>query len=195
MKKVLTTALLLLVVDQLLKFWIKTNMFLGQEFKIFDWFIIHFTENNGMAFGLEFGGDTGKIILSLFRIIVIVWGFSYITTLTKSKLPNGLLIALGLVFGGAIGNIIDGVFYGVLFNDSYNQIAEFLPAIGGYSTFLMGKVVDMFYFPIINSHFPNWVPVFGGDHFIFFRPVFNVADAGISVGMFLLILFYRKYFR
>ena len=195
MKKVLTTALLLLVVDQLLKFWIKTNMFLGQEFKIFDWFIIHFTENNGMAFGLEFGGDTGKIILSLFRIIVIVWGGSYITTLTKSKLPNGLLIALGLVFGGAIGNIIDGVFYGVLFNDSYNQIAEFLPAVGGYSTFLMGKVVDMFYFPIINTHFPDWLPFFGGEHFIFFRPVFNIADAGISVGMFMLILFYRKHFR
>ncbi len=195
MKKVLTTALFLLVVDQLLKFWIKTNMFLGQEFKIFDWFIIHFTENNGMAFGLEFGGDTGKIILSLFRIIVIVWGFYYITTLTKSKLPNGLLIALGLVFGGAIGNIIDGVFYGVLFNDSYNQIAEFLPAIGGYSTFLMGKVVDMFYFPLINTHFPNWLPFFGGEHFIFFRPVFNIADAGISVGMFMLILFYRKHFR
>ena len=195
MKKVLTTALLLLVVDQLLKFWIKTNMFLGQEFKIFDWFIIHFTENNGMAFGLELGGNTGKIILSLFRIIVIVWGFSYITTLTKSKLPNGLLIALGLVFGGAIGNIIDGVFYGVLFNDSYNQIAEFLPAVGGYSTFLMGKVVDMFYFPLINTHFPNWLPLFGGEHFIFFRPVFNIADAGISVGMFVLILFYRKHFR
>ena len=195
MKKVLTTALLLLVVDQLSKFWIKTNMFLGQEFKIFDWFIIHFTENNGMAFGLELGGNTGKIILSLFRIIVIVWGFSYITTLTKSKLPNGLLIALGLVFGGAIGNIIDGVFYGVLFNDSYNQIAEFLPAVGGYSTFLMGKVVDMFYFPLINTHFPNWLPLFGGEHFIFFRPVFNIADAGISVGMFVLILFYRKHFR
>jgi signal peptidase II len=194
LKKVLTTALLLLVVDQLLKFWIKTNMFLGQEFKIFDWFIIHFTENNGMAFGLEFGGDTGKIILSLFRIIVIVWGFSYIATLTKSKLPNGLLISLGLVFGGAIGNIVDGVFYGVLFNDSYNQIAEFLPAVGGYSTFLMGKVVDMFYFPLINTHFPNWLPFFGGEHFIFFRPVFNIADAGISVGMFVLILFYRKHF-
>ena len=195
MKKVLTTALLLLVVDQLLKFWIKTNMFLGQEFRIFDWFIIHFTENNGIAFGLEFGGDTGKIILSIFRIIVILWGFTYIHTLTKISLPNGLLVALGLVFGGAIGNIIDGVFYGVLFNDSYNQIAEFLPAVGGYSTFLMGKVVDMFYFPLINNHFPNWIPFFGGEHFIFFRPVFNIADAGISVGMFVLILFYRKHFR
>ncbi|MFL2567274.1 MAG: lipoprotein signal peptidase [Flavobacteriales bacterium] len=195
MKKVLTTALLLLVLDQLLKFWIKTNMFLGQEFRIFDWFIIHFTENNGMAFGLEFGGDTGKIILSVFRIIVIVWGFTYINTLTKTSLPNGLLVALGLVFGGAIGNVVDGVFYGVLFNDSYNQIAEFLPAVGGYSTFLMGKVVDMFYFPLINTHFPNWIPFFGGEHFIFFRPVFNIADAGISVGMFVLILFYRKHFR
>jgi signal peptidase II len=195
LKKVLTTALLLLVLDQLLKFWIKTNMFLGQEFRIFDWFIIHFTENNGMAFGLEFGGDTGKIILSVFRIIVIVWGFTYINTLTKTSLPNGLLVALGLVFGGAIGNIIDGVFYGVLFNDSYNQIAEFLPAVGGYSTFLMGKVVDMFYFPLINTHFPGWIPFFGGEHFIFFRPVFNIADAGISVGMFVLILFYRKHFR
>ncbi|MFL2575522.1 MAG: lipoprotein signal peptidase [Flavobacteriales bacterium] len=195
MKKVLTTALLLLVLDQLLKFWIKTNMFLGQEFRIFDWFIIHFTENNGMAFGLEFGGDTGKIILSVFRIIVIAWGFTYINTLTKTSLPNGLLVALGLVFGGAIGNVIDGVFYGVLFNDSYNQIAEFLPAVGGYSTFLMGKVVDMFYFPLINTHFPNWIPFFGGEHFIFFRPVFNIADAGISVGMFVLILFYRKHFR
>tara|TARA_X000001036_G_C20631300_1_gene787309 strand:- start:727 stop:1314 length:588 start_codon:yes stop_codon:yes gene_type:complete len=195
LKKVLTTALLLLVLDQLLKFWIKTNMFLGQEFRIFDWFIIHFTENNGMAFGLEFGGDTGKIILSVFRIIVIAWGFTYINTLTKTSLPNGLLVALGLVFGGAIGNIIDGVFYGVLFNDSYNQIAEFLPAVGGYSTFLMGKVVDMFYFPLINTHFPNWIPFFGGEHFIFFRPVFNIADAGISVGMFVLILFYRKHFR
>ena len=195
MKKVLTTALLLLVLDQLLKFWIKTNMFLGQEFRIFDWFIIHFTENNGMAFGLEFGGDTGKIILSVFRIIVIAWGFTYINTLTKTSLPNGLLVALGLVFGGAIGNVIDGVFYGVLFNDSYNQIAEFLPAVGGYSTFLMGKVVDMFYFPLINTHFPSWMPFFGGEHFIFFRPVFNIADAGISVGMFVLILFYRKHFR
>ena len=195
MKKVLTTALLLLVLDQLLKFWIKTNMFLGQEFRIFDWFIIHFTENNGMAFGLEFGGDTGKIILSVFRIIVIAWGFTYINTLTKTSLPNGLLVALGLVFGGAIGNIIDGVFYGVLFNDSYNQIAEFLPAVGGYSTFLMGKVVDMFYFPLINTHFPGWIPFFGEEHFIFFRPVFNIADAGISVGMFVLILFYRKHFR
>ncbi len=195
MKKVISTALSLVIADQILKFWIKTNMFLGQEFKIFDWFIIHFTENNGMAFGLEFGGDTGKIILSLFRIVVVLWGIYYVNELSKRALPNGVLVSLGLVIGGAIGNIIDGVFYGVLFNDSYNQIAEFLPATGGYESLLKGRVVDMFYFPLINTHLPDWLPVFANKHFIFFRPVFNLADAGISVGMILLILFYRKHFR
>ncbi len=195
MKKVISTALSLVIADQILKFWIKTNMFLGQEFKIFDWFIIHFTENNGMAFGLEFGGDTGKIILSLFRIVVVLWGIYYVNELTKRALPNGVLVSLGLVIGGAIGNIIDGVFYGVLFNDSYNQIAEFLPATGGYESLLKGRVVDMFYFPLINTHLPDWFPFFANKHFIFFRPVFNLADAGISVGMILLILFYRKHFR
>ncbi|MBG37946.1 MAG: lipoprotein signal peptidase [Flavobacteriales bacterium] len=195
MKKVISTALSLVIADQILKFWIKTNMFLGQEFKIFDWFIIHFTENNGMAFGLEFGGDTGKIILSLFRIVVVLWGIYYVNELSKRALPNGVLVSLGLVIGGAIGNIIDGVFYGVLFNDSYNQIAEFLPATGGYESLLKGRVVDMFYFPLINTHLPDWLPIFANKHFIFFRPVFNLADAGISVGMILLILFYRKHFR
>tara|TARA_Y100000589_G_scaffold109927_1_gene104463 strand:- start:152 stop:739 length:588 start_codon:yes stop_codon:yes gene_type:complete len=195
LKKVISTALSLVIADQILKFWIKTNMFLGQEFKIFDWFIIHFTENNGMAFGLEFGGDTGKIILSLFRIVVVLWGIYYVNELTKRALPNGVLVSLGLVIGGAIGNIIDGVFYGVLFNDSYNQIAEFLPATGGYESLLKGRVVDMFYFPLINTHLPDWFPFFANKHFIFFRPVFNLADAGISVGMILLILFYRKHFR
>ena len=195
MKKVISTALSLVIADQILKFWIKTNMFLGQEFKIFDWFIIHFTENNGMAFGLEFGGDTGKIILSLFRIVVVLWGIYYVNELSKRALPNGVLVSLGLVIGGAIGNIIDGVFYGVLFNDSYNQIADFLPATGGYESLLKGRVVDMFYFPLINTHLPDWLPIFANKHFIFFRPVFNLADAGISVGMILLILFYRKHFR
>ena len=147
MRKVLFTTLALVFADQILKFWIKTNMFLGQEFRIFDWFIIHFTENNGMAFGLEFGGDTGKVLLSLFRIAVVIWGIYYVNELTKKSLPNGVLVSLGLVIGGAIGNIIDGVFYGVFFNDSYNNIAEFLPSNGGYETILKGRVVDMFYFP------------------------------------------------
>ena len=194
MRKIISSALILIIIDQALKLWIKTNMFLGQEHRIFDWFIIHFTENNGMAFGLELGGDIGKLLLTIFRIIVVVWGLIYVYRLSKKNMPSGALVSLGLVIGGAIGNIIDSVFYGYIFNDSYNKIAEFLPASGGYSSFLKGKVVDMFYFPIINTHLPEWLPVFANKHFIFFRPVFNIADAGISVGMFLLIVLYRKRF-
>ncbi|MGY8931805.1 MAG: lipoprotein signal peptidase [Flavobacteriales bacterium] len=194
MRKVISSALILIIIDQVLKLWIKTNMFLGQEHRVFDWFIIHFTENNGMAFGLELGGDIGKLLLTIFRIIVVVWGLIYVYRLSKKNMPSGALVSLGLVIGGAIGNIIDSVFYGYIFNDSYNKIAEFLPASGGYSSFLKGKVVDMFYFPIINTHLPEWLPVFANKHFIFFRPVFNIADAGISVGMFLLIVLYRKRF-
>ena len=170
-------------------------MFLGQEHKVFDWFIIHFTENNGMAFGLELGGDIGKLALTIFRIIVVVWGLIYVYRLSKKNMPSGTLVSLGLVLGGAIGNIIDSVFYGYIFNDSFNKISEFFPASGGYSSLLKGKVVDMFYFPIINTHLPEWLPIFANKHFIFFRPVFNIADAGISVGMFMLIIFYRKLFK
>jgi signal peptidase II len=194
LKKIFLTTFLLLLADQILKVWIKTNMVLGQEFQIFDWFIIHFTENNGMAFGMEFGGYTGKTLLTLFRIIVVGFGIKYIYVLAKTKLPNGALIALGLIIGGALGNIIDSSFYGLIFDESYNNIASFMPESGGYSSLLHGKVVDMFYFPLINSHFPDWLPILGGDHFIFFRPVFNIADAGISVGIFMILLFYRKEF-
>ncbi len=169
-------------------------MILGQEFKIFDWFIIHFTENNGMAFGIEFGGFTGKMLLTIFRIVVVIFGIYYVKSIVRPNFPNGSLIALGLIFGGAIGNIIDSTFYGFIFNDSYNNFAEFLPESGGYAPLLHGKVVDMFYFPLINTHFASWVPIWGGEHFIFFRPVFNIADAGISVGIFLILLFYRKEF-
>ena len=194
MKKIFLTTFILLLADQTLKVWVKTNMVLGQEFQIFDWFIIHFTENNGMAFGIEFGGYTGKTLLTLMRIIVVAFGIKYISGLDKTKFPNGSLIALGLIIGGAIGNIIDSSFYGLIFNESYNNIAVFMPESGGYSSILHGRVVDMFYFPLINSHFPDWLPILGGNHFIFFRPVFNIADAGISVGMFMILLFYRKKF-
>jgi len=169
-------------------------MFLGQEFHIFDWFIIHFTENNGMAFGMEFGGFIGKTLLTLFRIIVVTVGIFYIKSIVTLSTPKGALIALGLIIGGAIGNIIDSTFYGLIFNDSYNSVAAFLPDSGGYAPLLHGKVVDMLYFPLINSHFQDWVPFWGGEHFIFFRPVFNLADAGISVGIFMILLFYRKEF-
>ena len=169
-------------------------MFLGQEYPIFDWFIIHFTENNGMAFGIEFGGYTGKTLLTIFRIIVVAIGIKYVATLVKKNISDGALIALGLIIGGAIGNIIDSSFYGLIFNDSYNNIASLFPDSGGYSSLLHGKVVDMLYFPLLNSHYPEWLPILGGDHFIFFRPVFNIADAGISVGIFMILLFYRKEF-
>tara|TARA_B100001142_G_scaffold329246_1_gene391895 strand:- start:40795 stop:41382 length:588 start_codon:yes stop_codon:yes gene_type:complete len=194
LKKIFLTAFLLLLVDQIIKIWIKTNMFLGQEFYITDWFIIHFTENNGMAFGMEFGGSTGKALLTIFRIIVVTLGIFYIKSIVTLSMPKGVLIALGLIIGGAIGNIIDSTFYGIIFNDSYNSIASLFPDTGGYAPLLHGKVVDMLYFPLINSHFPNWLPFFGGEHFIFFRPVFNIADSGISIGIFMILLFYRKYF-
>ena len=194
MKKIFLTAFLLLLVDQIIKLWIKTNMFLGQEFHIFDWFIIHFTENNGMAFGMEFGGFIGKAVLTLFRIIVVTIGVFYMKSIVQPSTPKGALVALGLIIGGAIGNIIDSAFYGLIFNESYNSVATFLPDNGGYAPLLHGKVVDMLYFPLINSHFPEWLPFWGGEHFIFFRPVFNLADAGISIGIFMILLFYRKEF-
>ena len=194
MKKIFFTAFILIILDQILKIWIKTHFFLGEEYQVFNWFIIHFTENNGMAFGMEFGGYTGKKILTLFRIIVVGLGIKYVFDLVKKRLSNGALIALGLIIGGAIGNIIDSSFYGIIFNDSYNNVASFMPESGGYSSFLHGKVVDMFYFPLMNSHFPSWLPIWGGEHFIFFRPVFNIADAGISVGIFMILLFYRGEF-
>jgi len=195
LRKIFLAAFILILLDQILKIWIKTHFILGENLQIFDWFIIHFTENNGMAFGMEFGGYLGKMLLTLFRIIVVGIGIKYIINLSKTKkLPNGALISLGLIIGGAIGNIIDSCFYGIIFNDSYNNLAQFLPETGGYSSLLHGKVVDMFYFPLLNSHYPDWLPIWGGKHFIFFRPVFNIADAGISVGIFMVLLFYRKVF-
>ena len=196
MRKIFLTAFILVLIDQILKIWIKTHFILGEEFQIFDWFIIHFTENNGMAFGMEFGGYLGKILLTSFRIIVVGIGINYVIGLSKTKIPNGALIALGLIIGGAIGNIIDSTFYGLIFNASYagGPVAQFLPETGGYSSLLHGKVVDMLYFPLLNSHYPDWLPIWGGEHFIFFRPVFNIADAGISVGIFMILLFYRRVF-
>ena len=192
MRKIFLTAFILILIDQIIKIWIKTNFILGEEIRVFDWFILHFTENNGMAFGMEFGGYTGKTLLTLFRIMVVGIGIKYVMDITKTKLPNGALISLGLIIGGALGNIIDSSFYGIIFNDSYNNVATFFPETGGYSSLLHGKVVDMLYFPLLNSHYPQWLPIWGGDHFIFFRPVFNIADAGISVGIFMILLFYRR---
>jgi signal peptidase II len=167
-------------------------MFLGQEYKILDWFYIHFTENNGMAFGMELGGDWGKLTLSLFRIIFVVFIVVYLIKLVNKKADQMLISSLSLVLAGAIGNIIDGVAYGALFSDSYHQTASFLPESGGYAPLFFGKVVDMFYFPMFKGYLPEWLPYWGGEYAVFFRPVFNIADAAISIGVGIMILFQKR---
>jgi len=192
--KVILLVSSILVVDQLSKFWIKLNMSLGQSFNVIgDWFLIHFTENYGMAFGLQFWGEYGKLALSIFRIVAVILIGFYIASLIKKKMPAGLVLGIALIMAGAIGNIIDSAFYGLIFSESgYATPATLLPADGGYASFLHGRVVDMFYFPIINTTWPSWVPWVGGERFIFFRPVFNVADSAITIGVFYLLLFQRK---
>ncbi len=195
LNKSILIVVLVLLVDQILKLWVKTNMTLGQEFNIVGhWFIIHFVENNGMAFGFEFGGEYGKIFLSLFRVFAVFGIGWYILKLVKKDLPMGFIACVSLIFAGAIGNIIDSAFYGLIFNDSFGQVSTLFPEGGGYATFLHGRVVDMFYFPLVSGTYPNWIPFAGGGDFQFFRPVFNVADSSISIGIFSIIFFYRKQF-
>lgn len=159
-----------------------------------DWFIIHFTENEGMAFGWTLGGENGKLFLSIFRLIACMGIGWYLWTLIKTKMHAGLIISISLVFAGALGNIIDSCFYGLLFSESTSfSPAVFLPAEGGYASFLHGKVVDMLYFPVIEGHFPSWFPMWGGEEFVFFRPVFNISDASITFGVLMLVLFQKKY--
>ncbi len=168
-------------------------MYLGQEYKIAgDWFLIHFTENNGMAFGMEL---FGKKFLSIFRIIVMLGLGWYVNHLVKTKANKIYITAMSLIFAGALGNIIDSIFYGKVFSASEFQVAQFMPADGGYAGWLHGKVVDMFYFPLIEGHFPQWFPFWGGEDFLFFRPIFNIADSAITGGVILIILFQSVIFK
>jgi len=196
LKKALIPIFLVLIIDQTLKFWIKTHLSLQEEISIIDkGFIIHFTENSGMAFGMEFAGRFGKLFLSIFRIIAISVIGWYIFTLIKKKAHSGLIICISLIFAGALGNLIDSAFYGMIFSESSFHVSRFLPAEGGYSSFLHGSVVDMLYFPIFQGHFPSWFPFWGTEEFIFFRPVFNIADSSITIGVILLILFQKKFLK
>lgn len=199
MKKAVIIIVLILICDQILKIWVKTHMTLGQNICVFPhWFYIHFTENEGMAFGMKLGGNFGKLFLSLFRIVavIIIGGWLYKTVHRKEKVSNGLIFCISLILAGAIGNILDSAFYGLMFSESsFIEVAKLFPTGGGYGYLLHGKVVDMLYFPLIESHYPHWVPFVGGDEFIFFRPVFNISDSAITTGVFLLIIFQKRFFR
>ena len=184
-----TVILLLLFRDQASKIWVKTHMQLHESLEIFSWFQLYFTENPGMAFGMEF---LNKIVLSVFRIAAVVAIAYYLIRLVRRNYSFGFIACVALVFAGALGNIIDSVFYGVIFDHSYGQIATFMPAGGGYASLLHGKVVDMLYFPLIRTTLPDWLPIWGGEEFIFFRPIFNLADSSICVGGALLLLFYHR---
>ena len=180
----------ILLIDQAIKIWVKTSMSLHENIHVFDWFYIAFIENNGMAFGMQLGS---KIILSLFRVVAIcVLGY-YIWLQVRKGARTGYIVCLAMVLAGAAGNLIDCMFYGLIFNESSPYyVSYFVPWGTGYAPFLMGKVVDMFYFPLIETEWPLWMPFVGGDHFVFFSPVFNFADASISVSVVILLLFFRK---
>ena len=196
MKKAALIVACVLVLDQVIKYLIKTSFYMGESHNVLgNWFFLHFTENEGMAFGMQLGGEYGKLMLSLFRILAIGLISWWLICSIREGASNLLIICVSLILAGATGNMIDSAFYGMIFNEStHMQIASIFPESGGYGTFLHGKVVDMFYFPIIETTWPTWVPFVGGEEFVFFRPVFNIADSAITIGVLMLIIFQRRVF-
>lgn len=189
----------ILVIDQSVKIWVKTHLWLSQEIKIFgfDWALIHFMENNGMAFGISFGGPYGKLALSIFRIIAIAFLIFLLRSFIRAGARWGILIPFALILAGAIGNILDSAFYGLLFSESgyfHGGVARIFPAEGGYAGFLHGRVVDMFHFPMFKGYWPDWMPIIGGRHYFFFKPVFNIADMAITAGVLQILIFQRSFF-
>jgi len=207
LKNVAFIIAIIIIADQALKIWIKTNYPTGEVVRIFgmDWFRLHFIENPGMAWGWKFGNETGKMVLTLFRLGAVIFGTWYLARIVKHNYKKGFIICAALIYAGALGNLFDSMFYGMLFdkglhydsavNDyvSYSGIAQF--SANGYSSFLHGSVVDMLYFPLIKSHYPSWFPFVGGDEFEFFSPIFNIADASISIGVITLLLFQKNLFK
>ncbi|UJH90302.1 lipoprotein signal peptidase [Antarcticibacterium sp. 1MA-6-2] len=194
LKKASLLILLILIIDQVSKFYIKTNFVLGEEIEVLSWFSILFVENEGMAWGAKIPGEYGKLLLTLFRLCAIVGIGYWLWDSVKNHGSKVLIIAISFIFAGAFGNIIDSVLYGMIFTDSYGRVAEFMPAGGGYADIFYGKVVDMLYFPLYDDILPEWIPFWGGEHFTFFEPVFNIADTAISTGVVLLLLFNKKAF-
>jgi signal peptidase II len=198
-KQLILLIFCIIFADQALKLYIKLNYFIGEEHLVLgqQWARLHFVENEGMAWGWKFGGGFGKIALTLFRLGAVIWGSFLLGDFIQKKLHKGFIVCAAMIYAGALGNLIDSLFYGMIFEQSnpYAQnIAHLFPSGGGYASFLHGKVVDMLYFPIItNAHFPSWLPVWGGEDFEFFRPVFNIADASISTGVMIILLFQNKF--
>jgi len=195
-KKSLLLILCILVADQILKIWVKTHMTIGEEIPLFgNRGMLHFIENNGMAFGMEMGGKAGKILLSVFRIFAIIAISWFLYSLIRKKGNAGLIFAVSAILAGAIGNIIDCAFYGLIFSESFTQPAVMFPQEGGYASFMLGRVVDMFYFPVINTQWPEWSPFRPGESLVFFRPIFNIADSAITCGVIAILLFQKRMFR
>ena len=197
-RNVVFIILAVIIADQALKFYIKLNFFAGEEHRILgNWFRLHFVENEGMAWGWKFGGGFGKIFLTLFRLVAVIWGSFLLKDFIQKKYHKGFILCAALIYAGALGNLLDSMFYGLIFDNSdffRANVAQLFPHGGGYAKFLHGRVVDMLYFPIItNAHYPSWIPYFGGKDFEFFEPVFNIADASISTGVIALLVFQNRF--